>query len=108
MAMTNQSGSWAIRTEGNLTYFHYRCPCGCGTPGYLRLVPMEQHATATERPVWGWNQDMDKPRLHPSIKRVGSCGFHGFFGASEWNVPAGCWRACEDSPPLAPDIIAKG
>lgn len=104
--MTKQSGSWSIQTHGALTYFHFRCPCGCGAPGALQLIGRANWIAGEGN--WGWNGDVNEPRLHPSIARAGPCGFHGFFGAEEWGVPAGCWRACTDSPPLAPDIIRSG
>lgn len=108
MSMTKQSGSWSIQEHGELTYFHFRCPCGCGSPGALQLVPQATWKSGQTPAVWGWNGDKEAPRLHPSIKRGTPCGWHGLFGAAEWDVPAGCWRPGPDSVPLAPDIIRSG
>lgn len=52
----------------------YRCPCGCGSQGFLAFRPMSPEEEA--HPSWEWNGDEELPDLNPSINHVGH--WHGF------------------------------
>lgn len=101
---TEQPGAFEFSENGRSILFN--CPCGCGDPCVLIVVPM-----ATWKPgsnTWGWNADREAPRLHPSIRRMSGCRFHGFLGCESAGLKPGEWSACTDSPPLHPDCLRAG
>lgn len=55
----------------------FNCPCGCGREGYLPFRPEPS-------PSWEWNGSREAPTLHPSVRQVGGCGWHGWLTAGEW------------------------
>jgi hypothetical protein len=68
------------RKDGSVLY---KCPCGCGRIGALRLRPCD------DGPSWAWDGDREAPTLHPSIlhKVKDVEHYHG------WLV-GGVWRHC--------------
>lgn len=65
------------------------CPCGCG--GFMRLPVYRPPAEAKPgTPSWSWDGNEEQPTLHPSIRDLGGCRFHG-------HLQAGVWTFCSDS-----------
>jgi len=76
-------------------YMQYNCPCGCGSPGILRVLrPIDApHDSNT----WGWDGDEKSPTLSPSIRRLIHCKFHG-------HLQNGQWSTCGDGAPLSSNV----
>lgn len=61
----------------------FRCPCGCGSEGYLP-IRMEGFPR-TQTPEWEWDGNREKPTLHPSVFNKGlPCKWHGWLRNGEW------------------------
>lgn len=61
----------------------FRCPCGCGTEGYLPVRP--KGASRTRKPEWEWDGNSEKPTLSPSVFNSGlPCKWHGWLRNGEW------------------------
>ena len=75
---------------GSFAIYHnavwYMCPCGCGDTAHLPIRGMWTH----KGPTWEWDGNEEKPTLSPSIRRIGSCKFHG-------HLVKGVWTFCNDS-----------
>jgi hypothetical protein len=96
----NQAGAFIIeerpadkdgKRRGYLTYM---CPCGCGDPGTLPIVYPPN--TARDTHTWGWDGNMERPTLDPSIRRTVKCKFHGW-------LRVGVWSSAGDGAPVSPD-----
>lgn len=72
---------YIVNYEANVCGFDFRCPCGCGTLGYL---PFTNSADRELGPHWTFNGDPDSPTLTPSVQQTGECKWHGYLVAGEW------------------------
>ncbi len=63
-----------------------RCPCGCGTVGFLPFTGSVPPGATT----WHWDGNRERPTLTPSVRRITGCRWHG-------HLVAGVWRPCKDS-----------
>lgn len=66
------------QTEPNQA-LEYVCPCGCGRIG---CVPID---TGEKTPHnWLWDGNLAEPTLHPSIRHIGGCEWHGWLKKGIW------------------------
>jgi len=79
-------GDFAWRPDENPNRMIIKCPCGCGDVIGICVAPMEQ-LPGRPSPVWDWDGNLEKPTVTPSIRVVGSCGWHGF-------LTDGVFRSC--------------
>jgi hypothetical protein len=77
------AGSFSVcpPDEQGVSDFWYRCPCGCGVQGVLKV---RANSKPQESPSWEWNGSTDKPTLHPSVNHVNH--WHGWLTDGEWKV----------------------
>ncbi len=55
------------------------CPCGCGA-----VFSLDVNVGAVLPRQWGWDGNMDKPTLVPSVRRMDGCQWHGHLMNGEW------------------------
>lgn len=62
----------------------FRCPCGCGSEGYLPI--RKAGWTEADGAAWDWDGDEVKPTLSPSVYNSGlPCKWHGYLRNGEWS-----------------------
>ncbi|MBV2147892.1 hypothetical protein KRZ98_06255 [Sphingobium sp. AS12] len=71
----------ALLTDG-VAGIAFRCPCGCGSEGYL---PIQLNGMDRRGPEWEWDGNPETPTLSPSVFNTGMpCKWHGWLLAGEW------------------------
>lgn len=77
------AGAIAFYPPESPVYLQFRCPCGCGLPGSLRLQ---------EPNAWTWNGSRDAPTCTPSVgfygrnQRSEGHHWHGWLTDGEWRL----------------------
>jgi len=73
-------GAVEARFDGDqLQGLAFRCPCGCGSEGWLNTVPVGPDSG------WKFTGTVDAPTLHPSVFNTGMpCRWHGWLRNGEW------------------------
>jgi len=74
---------WSGDPPKRLTFV---CPSGCGSIGGV-MVAKDMADRDGKHPVWGWNGDLDRPTVTPSIQFLSGCKWHGF-------LTDGVFRSC--------------
>lgn len=69
-------GVFTYDTDGKGIIF--KCPCGCEQVIFL---PFDR---------WKWDENVERPSLTPSVRRLDGCRWHGF-------LMSGMWQPCSDS-----------
>ncbi len=77
-------------------YFQANCPCGCGNQIFVGL-DQDGDTKKTSSHRWGWNGDLERPTLTPSLRRTHSCKMH-------FNLNAGVYTIHSDGAPAAPNL----
>ncbi|OHV85966.1 DUF6527 family protein [Ensifer sp. LCM 4579] len=79
---SSQPGSFFVDDPdpGGVQILWYRCPCGCGAAGVLRVG--NGFKPAIDKPSWSWNGSIEAPTLTPSVHHIGH--WHGFLTEGEW------------------------
>lgn len=83
-APDTRAGDYCIHGEEDLRIL-CECPCGCGSFMNLPINVGEK----VER-KWLWDGNRERPTLHPSIRDLSGCRFHG-------HLNNGVWTFCGDS-----------
>lgn len=92
---------------------YFMCPCGCGQPGYLPLIPPGR--TKSGDHTWHWDGNKSTPTLEPSIRRTHGCKFHGYLRQGVWSsagdgapVAGNCYKGSptQETPVMAPPQTA--
>jgi hypothetical protein len=70
---------YAVGADGHLWHLAFACPCGCGTPVALNLLPDDE-------PRWSFEDDGGTPTIVPSVERRTGCRSHYFItrGQVRW------------------------
>jgi len=77
-------------------YFQANCPCGCGNNVFVSLdMKGDPARPGTHR--WGWDGDLERPTLTPSLRRTDTCKAH-------FNLDAGVYTIHADGAPAAPNL----
>jgi hypothetical protein len=70
---------YAVGADGHLWHLAFACPCGCGTPVALNVLPDDE-------PRWSFEDDRGTPTIVPSVERRTGCRSHYFItrGQVRW------------------------
>jgi hypothetical protein len=75
------AGDYCVNESGDHILCH--CPCGCGS---MMNLPI---ATGEKTPRnWQWDGNREQPTLHPSIRDLSGCKWHGHLQGGVW-TPTG-------------------
>lgn len=66
-------------TDEDPPYIIFVCPCGCGQ---VLNIPVMKGPKVDG--AWQWDGNRDVPTLHPSIKRLDGCKWHGWLRNGVW------------------------
>ena len=61
------------------TRMTFVCPCGCGSHGGVAVG-----GDPAKHPIWGWDKNLDKPTITPSIRFLSGCQWHGYLTDGEF------------------------
>lgn len=62
----------------------YVCPCGCGEINVLPIHAAPDAFVPKGVAGWTWDGNEAAPTLHPSIRRMNGCRWHGYLKAGVW------------------------
>jgi len=72
-----QPGDYCVNPAGD--HILCNCPCGCGSMMNLPIMTGEKHEHN-----WQWDGNRERPTLHPSIRDLSGCRFHGHLQGGVW------------------------
>lgn len=72
-----------VNADAECCGFDFRCPCGCGTLGYL---PLSNAPDKEAGPHWKLTGTLEVPTLQPSVQQMGPCKWHGYLVNGEWKA----------------------
>jgi hypothetical protein len=67
---------YAVGADGHLWHLAFTCPCGCGAPVALNLLPDDE-------PRWSFEDELGAPTIVPSVERRTGCRSHYFITDGE-------------------------
>lgn len=77
-------------SEEHPDYARILCECPCGCKGMMNLPLFRAGQVKAEAPKnfsganWEWNGNVERPSLHPSIRDLSGCRFHGHLVDGVW------------------------